>query len=116
QSRNDINLYFSSFDTRVKTFDLEQNNYAINDINIDGLKLKLRQDLVEEVAENVEETVDSLSQRNPLKIDLNKIKLTNFDIDYGDDNTRTFAKIVFKELSTKINKLDLENNSFNIDN
>lgn len=116
QSRNDINLYFSSFDTRVKTFDLEQNNYAINDINIDGLKLKLRQDLVEEVAENVEETVDSLSQRSPLKIDLNKIKLTNFDIDYGDDNTRTFAKIVFKELSTKINKLDLENNSFNIDN
>ncbi|WP_084017881.1 translocation/assembly module TamB domain-containing protein [Moheibacter sediminis] len=116
QSKNDINLYFKSFNTRVKTFDLEQNNYAVNDINIDGLKLKLKQDLVAEVAENVEETVDSLSRQNPLKIDLNKIKLTNFDIDYGDDNTKTFAKVIFKELSTGINKLDLENSAFDIDN
>lgn len=116
QSGNDIHLYFKSFYTRVKTFDLEQNNYAVNDINIDGLQLKLKQDLVQEVADNVEETVDSLSQQNPLKIDLNKIKLTNFDIDYGDDNTQTFAKIVFKELSTKVNKIDLENSAFDIDN
>lgn len=116
QSKNDIQLYFKSFDTRVKTFDLEQNNYAVNDINIDGLKLKLKQDIVTEVAENVEETVDSLSQKNPLKIDLNKIKLTNFDIDYGDDNTQTFAKVIFKELSTEINKLDLENSAFDIEN
>lgn len=116
QSQNDINLYFKSFDTRVKTFDLEQNNYAVNDINIDGLKLKLKQDLVAEVAQNVEEAVDSLSQQNPLKIDLNKIKLTNFDIDYGDDNTKTFAKVFFKELITKVNKLDLENSAFDIDN
>jgi hypothetical protein len=44
------------------------------------------------------------------------IKLTNFDIDYGDDNTKTFAKVLFKELSTKVNKLDLENNAYSVDN
>lgn len=44
------------------------------------------------------------------------IKLTNFDIDYGDDNTRTFAKVLFKELSTRVNKLDLENNAYDVDN
>lgn len=53
QSKNDIKLYFNSFDTRVKTFDLQKNNYAVGDINLDGLKLKLKQDLVVEVSEKV---------------------------------------------------------------
>jgi len=116
QSRNDIKLYFKSFDTRVKTFDLNNNKYAVNDINLDGLKLKLKQDLVEEVSKKVEQKVDSLNQKKPMQIGLRGIKLTNFDIDYGDDNTKTFAKVLFKELSTKVNKLDLENNAYSIDN
>ena len=116
QSRNDINLYFKSFDTRVKTFDLAKNSYAMNDINMDGLRLKLQQDLLEEVADKVVEKVDSLQKQSPLKLGLNKIKLTNFNIDYGDDNTKTFGKIIFKELSTKISKLDLEKSDFGIDN
>ncbi|MCW3168601.1 translocation/assembly module TamB [Chryseobacterium sp. 09-1422] len=116
QSRNDIKVYFNSFDTRVKTFDLQNNNYAVNYINLDGLKLKLKQDLVEEVAKNVEEKVDSLNQKKPMKLGLNGIKLTNFDIDYGDDNSKTFAKVLFKELSTKVNSIDLENNDYNVGN
>ncbi|WP_172280481.1 translocation/assembly module TamB [Chryseobacterium sp. LAM-KRS1] len=116
QSRNDIKLYFKSFDTRVKTFDLNKNSYAVNDINLDGLKLKLKQDIVEEVSKKVEKKVDSLNQKKSMSIGLRGIKLTNFDIDYGDDNTKTFAKIVFKELSTKVNKLDLDNNSYNVAN
>lgn len=116
QSRNDIQLYFKSFDTRVKTFDLQNNSYAVNDINLDGLKLKLKQDLVEEVSKKVEKKVDSLNNKKPMQIGLRGIKLTNFDIDYGDDNTKTFAKVLFKELSTKVNKLDLENNAYNVDN
>jgi len=114
QSKNDIKVYFKSFDTRVKTFDLQNNKYAVNNIDLDGLKLKLKQDLVEEVAKNVDEKVDSLNQKKPMDIDLNSVKLTNFDIDYGDDNTKTFAKLIFKELSTNINDIDLENNTYDI--
>lgn len=116
QSRNDIKLYFKSFGTRVKTFDLQNNSYAVNDINLDGLKLKLKQDLVEEVSKKVEKKVDSLNNKKPMQIGLRGIKLTNFDIDYGDDNTKTFAKVLFKELSTRVNKLDLENNAYDVDN
>ncbi len=116
QARNDIALYFKSFDTRIQDFDLQNNVYAANDITMDGLRLKLKQDLLEEVTEEVDEKVDSLSARKPMKIGLNRIKLTNFNVDYGDDNSKTFAKIIFKELSTKINQLDLENNRFGIDN
>lgn len=114
QSGNDIKLYFKSFDTRVKTFDLNKNTYAVNDINLDGLKLKLKQDIVEEVSKKVVKKVDSLNQKKSMNIGLRGIKLTNFDIDYGDDNTKTFAKVLFKELSTKVNKLDLDNNSYNV--
>lgn len=116
QSRNDIKLYFKSFDTRVKKFDLNKNTYAVNDINLDGLKLKLKQDLVAEVSEKVEKKVDSLNEKKPMNIGLRGIKLTNFNIDYGDDNTKTFAKVIFKELSTKVNKLDLENNTYSVAN
>ena len=116
QAKNDINIYFKSFDTRVKTFDLDKNSYAVNDINLDGLKLKLKQDLLEEVAENVEEKVDSLNQKKSMKLGINGIKFTNFNIDYGDDNSKTFAKIIFNELSTKINKIDLDNNDFEVKN
>ncbi|WP_333854315.1 translocation/assembly module TamB domain-containing protein [Epilithonimonas sp.] len=116
QSKNDINLYFKSFDTRVKTFDLQNNSYVVNDINLDGLKLKLKQDLIEEVSKNVEKKVDSLNQQKPMKLGLNGIKLTNFNIDYGDDNTKTFAKVLFKELSTKVNSIDLDNNNYDVGN
>ncbi len=116
QSRNDIQFYVKSFDTRVQKFDLDKNNYAVNDINMDGLRLKLKQDLVEEVADKVVEKVDSLQKKSPFKIALKKIKLTNFNIDYGDDISKTYSKIKFQELSTKVNNLDLENSNFNIDN
>lgn len=116
QSRNDISLYFKSFDTRVKKFDLTKNTYAVNDINLDGLKLKLKQGLVEEVSKKVEKKVDSLNEKKPMNIGLRGIKLTNFDVDYGDENTKTFAKVIFKELSTKVNKIDLENNDYSVAN
>ena len=116
QSKNDIKVYFNSFDTRVKTFDLQNNKYAVNDINLDGLKLKLKQDLIEEVSKNVEEKVNSLNQKKPMQLGLSGIKLTNFNIDYGDDNSKTFAKVLFKELSTKVNNLDLQNDSYDVGN
>jgi len=67
-SSNDIRVKFNEFNTRVKTFDLDKNNYAIDDIALDGLRLKLKQGLVKEVAEKVEEKTDSLAQKNPFSI------------------------------------------------
>ena len=114
QSGNNIKIAFNEFDTHVKNFDLDKNSYAIDDILIDGLQLKLKQDLVKEIAKNVDEKVDSLTKQNPLKVELNGIKLTNFDIDYGDDNTQLFAKLNFKLFQTKIKNLDLDKNSYTV--
>jgi hypothetical protein len=116
QSNNDINFYVRSFDTRVKTFDMKKNFYAVNNINMDGLRLKLKQGLVEEVATKVVQKVDSLNRKAPMKVALNSVNFTNFNIDYGDENSKTFAKVIFKQLSSKINNIDLQNNSYNVDN
>ena len=113
-SKNDIALKLTDLKTIVKTFDLETNNYAVDYIDAKGLKLTFNQGMLQEVAENVEETVDSLSQNNPLKIGINSLNLQDFDLLYDDENSATRAKIVFKELSSKIGKVDLPNSDFNI--
>ena len=113
-SKNDIALKLTNLKTIVKTFDLETNDYAVDYIDANGLKLIFNQGMLQEVAENVEETVDSLSQSDPLKIGINRLNLQDFDVLYDDENSATRAKIVFKELSSKIGKLDLPNSDFNI--
>lgn len=113
-SKNDIALKLTNLKTIVKTFDLETNDYAVDYIDANGLKLIFNQGMLQEVAENVEETVDSLSQTDPLKIGINRLNLQDFDVLYDDENSATRAKIVFKELSSKIGKLDLPNSDFNI--
>lgn len=115
QAGNDLRIYFNSLDTRVNKFDLDENTYAMGDIKMDGLNLKLKQELVKEITEKVGEKVDSLNQAKPLNLSLQKLKLTNFTIDYGDDNSQTYAKVLFKDLETQIKKIDLAKNHYEVD-
>lgn len=115
QARNDLAVYFKAFNTRVQDFELEKNSYAFGDIVLDGLRLKMQQDLLAEVAEKVDEKVDSLRQKEPLKIGLKGLDFTNFDIDFADDNTKTYAKVLFKELKANVNKIDVENKNYDLD-
>lgn len=115
QAGNDLRIYFNSLDTRVNKFDLDENTYALGDIKMDGLNLKLKQELVKEMTEKVGEKVDSLNQAKPLNLSLQKLKLTNFTIDYGDDNSQTYAKVLFKDLETQIKKIDLAKNHYEVD-
>lgn len=113
-SRNDIAVRLTDLKTVVETFDLEQNNYSIDYINAKGLKLVFNQGLLKEVASNVEETVDSLSQQKPLKIGLKSVDLQDFDVLYDDENSATRAKVVFSKLKADVKKLDLPASDFNI--
>ncbi|MGI9526318.1 MAG: translocation/assembly module TamB domain-containing protein [Weeksellaceae bacterium] len=116
QQHNDLHVYFNNFETTVETFDLEKNSYALDKIILDGLKLKMQQDLVKEVAVEVEQEVDSMNAQNPMKLKLNEIAFTNFDVDYADDNTQTYGKIKFGELSSGIKAFDLEKQLYDVDN
>lgn len=115
-TKNDIALQITDLKTIVKTFDLDQNDYAVDYVDANGFKLKFNQGVLEEVAENVEEKVDSLSQINPLNIGINRLNLHDFDILYDDENAATKATIVFSELSTKVDVLDLPESDFRLKN
>ena len=115
ESQNDINVYFNTLNTSIKTFNLDENAYGINNLAIDGLRLKLKQDVVKEVAEKVEEKVDSLSEKKPLKIELNTIQFSNFNVEYADENTKTYASILLGELNAKFKKIDLDSKQYEIE-
>lgn len=115
QAKNDVRVYFNELDVRVKEFDLEKNKYALDKILLDGLKLNFKQDLLSEIADNVQQKVDSLSNQKPMQLDLGKIKLTNINVNYLDENSKTYAKIDLGEFYTKFNKLDLPNMQFVLD-
>lgn len=115
-SKNDIALQLTNLKTIVKTFDLEQNDYAVDYVDVKGFKLKFNQGVLEQVYENVEEEVDSIVQSNPLNIGINRLNLYDFDILYDDKNAATKATIVFNELSTKVDVLDLPESDFRIKN
>lgn len=115
QAANNIQIKFNSFETKIKKFDLEQNQYAIGDILFDGLKFKLKQNLMQEIAKKAEEKVEPSSEQKPLQLELNGIQLKNFDIDYGDDNSGIFAQLKWTNFETKIKKIDLQNNHYAVD-
>ncbi len=114
QAKNDLQVYFNSFKTNVKTFNPELNTYAFGDILSDGLRLTMKQDIFKEVAKNVTGKVDSLSQKKPFQLGLQKIVLKDYRIQYDDLNSKTFANIIVGELSTDIGKLDLPKNTFDV--
>ena len=111
QAGNHIKVKLNTFDTRIKTFDLEKNKYAVGKINLDGLQLKLKQEFVDYVASKTKEN----SSSTPLQLKLDEINLANFDIVYEDQVNELNANLKFKTLNTFVQLIDLENNSYGLD-
>ena len=112
--KNDISLRLTDFQTVVETFDLDKNNYAVDFVDASGMKLIFNQGFLKEDSKNSKEKTDTLSYENPLKVGVNKLNLEDFDVLYNDENAAMRAKIVFKTLNSKIDKLDLPNTNFEI--
>ncbi|WP_255497932.1 translocation/assembly module TamB [Flavobacterium sp. I3-2] len=114
-SKNFFKIRLNHFQTKVETFDLIENNYAINSILIDGFKFKLDQKVVDKIVATSEVQADSVSDSKPLKIQLGNIQLKNFDVSYLDENSKMNAHVIFEDLNTNIKKIDLIKNAFEVD-
>ena len=114
QAGNHIKVKLNAFDTRIKTFDLEKNKYALGKINLDGLQLKLKQDFVEYVEAKTKEAKAS-TPTSPLQLKLDEINLANFDISYIDDVQQLSADLKFKTLNTFVQLIDLQKNNYGLD-
>ena len=111
QAGNHIKVKLNKFDTRIKTFDLDNNKYALGKINLDGLQLKLKQEFVDYIETKTKENSTSA----PLQIKLDEINLANFDIVYEDDINKLNADLKFNQLNTFVKLIDLEKNSYGLD-
>ncbi|KAF2515200.1 translocation/assembly module TamB domain-containing protein [Flavobacterium foetidum] len=106
-SKNDIRVKLTHFDTKFNNFDLDNMDFNIPNINLDGLKLVLNQDVVEKIAVVSVETVDTISKRKDFKLKLGKIALSKIDIAYDNKDSRLDSGIRLGNLNLTVNEIDL---------
>lgn len=114
-SKNDIKVNLTHFDTKFKEFDLDKMKFDIPNINLNGLKLVLDQDVVEKIAEVSVKTVDTISKRNDFSLNLGKISLSKIDIAYDNKDSKLDSGIKLGNLDLSVNKIDLNNQLLDFD-
>ncbi|MFH7000100.1 translocation/assembly module TamB domain-containing protein [Flavobacterium sp. FlaQc-57] len=108
-SKNDIRVKLSNFDTKFKKFDLDKMDFDIPNINLNGLKVVLNQDVVEKIAEVSVKTADTISKRNDFNLKLGKISLSKIDIAYDNKDSKLDSGIKLGNLNLSFNTIDLNN-------
>lgn len=105
-TKNDVALRLTHFDTRFDRFNLDEMDFDIPEINLDGLKLTLDQGLVEKAAETSVKVVDTLSKRPDLKLDLGAINLSRIDLGYASEGSLNTGVRIGK-LKIDVDEIDL---------
>jgi hypothetical protein len=106
-STNDIRIKLAHFDTKFKKFDLDKMDFDIPNIDLDGLKLVLNQNVVEKIAEVSINTLDTISKRKDFSLKLDKISLSKIDISYDNKDSKLGSGIYLGILELSVNEIDL---------
>lgn len=114
-SKNDIRVNLAHFDTKFREFDLDNMKFNIPNINLDGLKLVLDQDVVEKIAEVSVETVDTISKRKDFNLELGKISLSKINILYDNKDSKLNSGIRLGNLNLIVNEVDLNKQFLDFD-
>ncbi|WP_459640774.1 translocation/assembly module TamB domain-containing protein [Flavobacterium sp. CGRL2] len=114
-SKNDIRVNLTHFDTKFKKFDLDKMDFNIPNINLNGLKVVLDQDVVEKIAEVSVKTVDTISKRPDFKLALDKITLSKIDILYDNKDSKLNSGIRLGNLNLAVNEIDLNKQLLDFD-
>lgn len=108
-TKNDLAFTLNHFDTKITKFDLDNTEFAIPKITLDGLKVKLKQgELVREIGEKTAQVADSLSKRPTFKLDLGTIDFKNLAVTYDNAGTRLDTGMSLDKLFVKFNKTDMQ--------
>lgn len=114
-SKNDIAVKLTHFDTKFNKFDLDKMDFDIPNINLNGLKLVLNQDVVEQIAVVSVKTVDTISKRKGFKLKLGKISLSKIDITYDNKDSKLDSGIKLGNLDLSVNEIDLNKQLLDFD-
>lgn len=115
-TKNNLTVSLHHFSTKVKKFDLENTDFEIPKMKMDGLKMRLKQGaLIEEISEKTLKIADSLSKRPDLKLRLGEIDFTRIDIGYANAGTKLNSEIALEKLWIRFEQTDIKNQLIAID-
>lgn len=115
-SKNNLAANIKHFDTRIKKFDLDKMDFVVPKINLDGLKLTLKQGVIAQIAQNTQKAAEEASKKPDLKLKLGKINLANIDIGYDNEGSRLDTGLKLKKLFVEVNEIDLKKQLIDLDN
>lgn len=115
-SKNDLEANITHFDTRFKTFDLDKMEFDIPTVTLNGLKLKLKQGAVEDIAKGTQEAAEEASSQPDLKLTLGDIELTDIDIAYDNEGSHLDTGLTLDKLLVDVDEIDLKSQLIAVDN
>jgi translocation and assembly module TamB len=112
---NDDDVFFTKFETKVASSDLDNMKFNISLIKMVGLKGRVyQQKPLLNTIQNIETAAKEKSQQPQLFIQLQKILFTDITIDYKDFVGQLSAFVVLNVFNVTDAKLDLQKNIFNL--
>lgn len=110
----DVAMFLRHFDTDIKHFDLEKQEYTIPKITLNGFTAKLRQTkALSQKAITTDTFLVSQAYTFP-DIKLDEIDVSDIHIDYGNTITAIDSKLNLGNLHVELNHLDLRNQDIDI--
>ena len=107
-TKNFAAVSLNHFDTKVENFDLQNLDFNVPKITIDGFRAKLKQGIVEKLAKETEVAVKEQAESNMLKIDVEEINLSKIYLDYTSESGQMKTVTDLASLNILINAIDLE--------
>ncbi|RTY93699.1 translocation/assembly module TamB [Flavobacterium sp. GT3R68] len=108
-TKNDLKFYFEHFDTHIDKFDLDNTDFEIPKIKLDGLNLKLKQgELVQEIVQDTKAIADSLTIYTNLKLKLGEISLSNIKVGYDNIGTSLNSGLTLDKMIVRMNAFDIK--------
>jgi hypothetical protein len=107
-TKNFATVSLNHFETKVETFDLQNLDFNVPKITLDGFRAKLEQGIAEQVAEETEIAVKEQAKTSVLKINVEEIALSAIFIDYQSESGHIKTVTDLASLTILINTLDLE--------
>jgi len=107
-SKNYVTANITHFDTRIRTFDLDKMEFEVPKITLDGLKVRLKQGMIEQIAQGTQEAAEEASKKPDLKLKLGEIALANIDVSYDNEGSGLDTGITLKKLAVDVNTIDLK--------
>ncbi len=107
-TKNFANVSLNHFDTKVENFDLQNLDFNVPKITIDGFRATLKQGIVEKIAKETEIAVQQEAETNVLKLNVKEINLSKIYLDYISESGNIKTVTDLASLNISFNVIDLE--------